>query len=175
MVVLLVGLVGYPLMYTTLSVDGTDTFDALSRTYNYVFQAPWNFLWYSLVAIFYGAVVTFFVIFAGSLSVYMGKWAVSQAPLSQRLHREPDYLFLYAPETFGWKQLFLKGGPIEQAEVTTPDQLSGRVNRRLEDANKPVADQYRSRLLVTEKIGPIWRLTWTGSWTRKLPRPWKPS
>ena len=51
MVVLLVGLVGYPLMYTTLSVDGTDTFDALSRTYNYVFQAPWNFLWYSLVAI----------------------------------------------------------------------------------------------------------------------------
>ncbi len=153
MVVLLIGLVGYPLMYTTLSVDGTDMFDALSRTYNYVFQAPWNFLWYSLVSIFYGAVVTFFVIFAGSLSVYMGKWAVSQAPLSEYTHREPDYLFLYAPETFGWKQLFLKGGPIEQREVTTTDALSGRVTRRLEDANKPAADQYRGRLLVTEKIG----------------------
>jgi len=153
MVVLLIGLVSYPLMYTTLSVEGTDTFDALSRSYNYVFQAPWNFLWYSLVSIFYGAIVTFFVIFAGSLSVYMGKWAVSQAPLSERTHRKPDYLFLYAPETFGWKQLFLKGSQIEQREVPETNLLSGRVTRKLEDVNKPVADQYRGTVLITEKIG----------------------
>ncbi len=153
MVVLLIGLVSYPLMYTTLSVEGTDTFDALSRSYNYVFQAPWNFLWYSLVSILYGAVVTFFVIFVGSLTVYMGKWAVSQAPLSEYTNRKPDYLFIYAPETFGWKQLFLKGSPVEQAEVTDTNAASGRVTRKLVDAKPDVAAEYRTRLYTTEKIG----------------------
>ncbi len=162
MVVLLIGLVGYPLMYTTLSVDGTDTFDALSRTYNYVFQAPWNFLWYSLVAIFYGAVVTFFVIFAGSLTVYMGKWAVSQAPLSERTNRKPDYLFVYAPETFGWKQLFLKGSAIEQAEVADTNLLSGRVTRKLVDVRPDVAAEYRKNMYVTETVGARMASFWLG-------------
>ena len=60
--VLLIGLVGYPLMYATVSAEGSDTFDALSRSYNYVFQSPWNYIWYSLVAILYGAVLVFFVV-----------------------------------------------------------------------------------------------------------------
>ena len=56
MAVFLVGLVGYPLMYTTLSAEGdsSDTFDALSRSINYVYQAPWQYIWYSLVAVVYG-------------------------------------------------------------------------------------------------------------------------
>ena len=60
MAVFLVGLVGYPLMYTTLSAEGdqSDTFDALSRSINYVYQAPWHYIWYWLVAILYGAAVT---------------------------------------------------------------------------------------------------------------------
>ena len=118
-----------------------------------MFQAPWNFLWYSLVSIFYGAIVTFFVIFVGSLTVYMGKWAVSQAPLSEYTNRKPDYLFLYAPETFGWKHLFLKGSPVEQVEVNDTNQASGRVTRKLVDAKPDVAAEYRSRLYTTEKIG----------------------
>ncbi|HVL16257.1 MAG TPA: hypothetical protein VM529_27035, partial [Gemmata sp.] len=52
MAVFLVGLVGYPLMYTTLSAEGdqSDTFDALSRSINYVYQSPWHYIWYWLVA-----------------------------------------------------------------------------------------------------------------------------
>src|SRR5262245_23117366 len=57
---LLVGLVGYPMMYPTISAEGSDTLDALSRSYNYVYQSPWNYIGYSLVAILYGAVVIFF-------------------------------------------------------------------------------------------------------------------
>jgi len=162
MVVLLIGLIGYPLMYTTLSVDGTDTFDALSRTYNYVFQAPWNFLWYSLVSIFYGAVVTFFVIFVGSMTVYMGKWAVSQAPLSEYTNRKPDYLFVYAPETFGWKELFLKGSAIEQTEVRETNPASGRVTRKLADVKPDVAAEYRKNMYLTETIGARMASFWLG-------------
>src|SRR6185503_16604899 len=57
MAVFLVGLVGYPLMYTTLSVEGdaSDTFDALSRAINYVYQAPWHYIWYWFVTVLYGA------------------------------------------------------------------------------------------------------------------------
>ena len=113
MAVFLVGLVGYPLMYTPLSVEGdsSDTFDALSRSINYVYQAPWQYLWYSFVAVVYGAAVTFFVIFFGSLMVYLGKWAVSQAPWNEAANRKPDYLFVYAPESFGWRELLLKDSP----------------------------------------------------------------
>src|SRR5207253_8447687 len=74
MAVILVGLVGWPMMYTTISAEGSDSFDALSRSYSYVYQCPWHYLWYSLVAIAYGAVLVFFVGFMGSLMVYLGQW-----------------------------------------------------------------------------------------------------
>ena len=45
MTVLLAGvLLGWPLMWATISVEGTDSFDALNRTYAYVFQRPLRYL-----------------------------------------------------------------------------------------------------------------------------------
>jgi hypothetical protein len=111
MAVVLVGLVGWPLMYSTVAAEGSDSFDALSRSYSYVYQAPWQYLWYGFLAIVYGIVVVFFVGFMGSLTVYLGKWAVSQAPLAKTMAREPDYLFIWAPTSFHWRELLLKGGP----------------------------------------------------------------
>ena len=114
MAVFLIGLVGYPLMYPTLSAEGdqSDTFDALSRSINYVYQSPWHYIWYWLVAIVYGAAVTFFVLFFTSLTVYVGKWAVEHArPALVWTDRKPDYLFIYAPESFGWRELLTKDSP----------------------------------------------------------------
>src|SRR5262249_55445852 len=105
MALLLVGLVGYPLMYTTLSTEGSDTFDALSRSYNYVYESPWSYLWYAFVAIVYGAVVVFFVVFMSSLMVYLGKWGVAQTPFTEMAHGEPEYLMIYSPKSFGWREL----------------------------------------------------------------------
>ena len=49
MAVLLIGaLVGWPLMWATVSVEGTDAFDALSRSYAYMYHRPWRLLWYAL-------------------------------------------------------------------------------------------------------------------------------
>lgn len=137
MAALLVGLIGYPLMYTTLSVEGSDTFDALSRAYNYVIQSPWHYLWYCFVATVYGAAVTLVVVFIASLSVYLGKWALSQTPWSEATNQRPDYLFINAPESLGWKQILLQGTPFEKVEQPSED---GRryelVNRNPEDAKR---------------------------------------
>jgi hypothetical protein len=129
MALLVVGLVGYPLMYTTLSAEGSDTFDALSRSYNYVYESPWHYIWYGFVSVVYGAVVVFFVVFMSSLMVYLGKWGVSQTPLTQSVNRSPEFLFIYSPTSFGWRELMLKGSPVE----ITPDEAKAGVDK---DGNK---------------------------------------
>jgi hypothetical protein len=113
MAVFLIGLVGYPLMYPTLSAEGdqSDTFDALSRSINYVASSPWHYIWYWIVAVFYGAAVTFFVLFFTSLTVYVGKWAVGLTASAVWSDRKPDYLFIYAPESFGWRELLTRDSP----------------------------------------------------------------
>ena len=78
MAILLIGaLVGWPLMWSTVSVEGTDAFDALSRSYAYVFQRPLRLLWYVLFAGLLAALSMFVVkAFAGA-SIALGDWSVS--------------------------------------------------------------------------------------------------
>lgn len=105
---LLVGLVGYPLMYSTISTEGSDTFDALSRSYNYVYQAPWQYLWNGIVAIAYGMVVVFFVAFMGSMVVYLAKWGLGQGIGTEYFSsRRIENLFIYAPESYDWHNLLV--------------------------------------------------------------------
>jgi len=125
MALLVVGLVGYPLMYTTLSAEGSDTFDALSRSYNYVYESPWSYIWYGFISVCYGVVVVLFVVFMSSLMVYLGKWGVSQTPLTQTTNRSPEFLFIYSPTSFGWRELMLQGSPIE----ITPDKNKAGVTK----------------------------------------------
>jgi hypothetical protein len=153
MAFILIGLVGYPLMYTTISVEGSDTFDALSRAYNYVFQAPWQYLWYSIVSILYGAAVTFVVVVIGCLMVYLGKLAVSQPANIMVQDRRPDFLFIYSPESYGWKELLLKGSPIEQKSGLVAIPNTDLKRPGFVDANKDSADQYRKELTWWNKAG----------------------
>lgn len=111
MAVILVGLVGWPMMYATISTEGSDSFDALSRSYSYVFQCPWHYAWNSAVAIAYGMALVFFVGFMGSFMVYLAKWGVGQTPGAKRFDREPHYLFVYAPVSYQWRELLLQGSP----------------------------------------------------------------
>jgi hypothetical protein len=69
-------LVGWPLMWSTVSVEGTDAFDALSRSYAYVYHRPWRLLWYVLFA-FFLAVVSMFVVKAfASSTIALGNWSI---------------------------------------------------------------------------------------------------
>ncbi len=113
--VVLVGLVGWPLMNATVATEGSDAFDAISRSYSYVYQAPWHYLWYCFVAMCYGAVLVFFVGFMASLVVFLAKWSIGLLPwiYSTNLdwNRDPTYLFLNAPTSFQWRDLLISGSP----------------------------------------------------------------
>jgi hypothetical protein len=52
---------GLNLMYPTIAVEGSDSFDAISRSFSYVYARPWRMLWYTVVAIAYGALTFLFV------------------------------------------------------------------------------------------------------------------
>lgn len=59
---LLIGLVGgFPLMYPTVAVEGSDSFDAISRSFSYLFARPWKAGLYALVAVVYGTITYLFV------------------------------------------------------------------------------------------------------------------
>jgi len=52
---------GFNLMYPTIAVEGSDSFDAISRSFSYVYAKPWRMLFYSAVGLAYGAVTYLFV------------------------------------------------------------------------------------------------------------------
>ena len=59
---LLIGLFGGAgLMYPTIAVEGSDSFDAISRSFSYIFARPWRAGLYTLVATFHGTVCYLFV------------------------------------------------------------------------------------------------------------------
>lgn len=82
MAVLAVGAVGGGgLLWPTIGVEGSDGFDAISRSYAYFFQRPWRLAFYAIVAAIYGAltyvVLRYFVYLVLSLTrffVSLGTW-----------------------------------------------------------------------------------------------------
>ncbi len=62
MAVVLVGLVGgFNLMYPTIAVEGSDSFDAISRSFSYLYARPWRLAFYTAVSIVYGSACYLFV------------------------------------------------------------------------------------------------------------------
>ncbi|HKQ50109.1 MAG TPA: hypothetical protein VJZ71_18680 [Phycisphaerae bacterium] len=64
---------GGSLTFPTVAVEGSDAFDAFSRTYSYIYAKPWRTALYMLVAIGYGAICLLFVKFFVRLML----WAAS--------------------------------------------------------------------------------------------------
>lgn len=77
MAVLLLGAyVGWPLMWATVSVEGTDAFDALSRSYAYTYHRPWRLLWYVVFASFLAVTSMFVVKVFASTAIALGNWSI---------------------------------------------------------------------------------------------------
>jgi hypothetical protein len=77
MAILLLGaLIGWPLMWATISVEGTDAFDAISRSYAYTYQRPWRLLWYVLFVGILAVVSMFVVKVFASTAIALGDWSV---------------------------------------------------------------------------------------------------
>jgi len=76
MTLLLLGLLfGWPLMWGTISTEGTDSFDALSRSYAYVFQRPLHYLFYLAIASLIGWLGWLLVRNFAAGIVWMSYWA----------------------------------------------------------------------------------------------------
>jgi hypothetical protein len=74
--VLLLGLLfGWPLMWSVISAEGTDSFDALSRTYNYLFSRPLYVLFCVVVASAVGILGWLLVSNFAAAVVYLAYWA----------------------------------------------------------------------------------------------------
>ena len=46
---------GFGLLYPTIAVEGHDSFDAISRSFSYVYARRWKMIFYSVVSLVYGA------------------------------------------------------------------------------------------------------------------------
>jgi hypothetical protein len=76
MTLLLVGvLLGWPLMWATISVEGTDSFDALSRTYAYVFQKPLRYAAYIVIAVIIGLLGWIVVENFAAAVIWLARWS----------------------------------------------------------------------------------------------------
>ena len=86
MTILLMGvLLGWPLMWATISVEGTDSFDALNRTYAYVFQRPLRYFFYVIVAALIGWLGWFVVENFAASVIWLASWAASWGAGSARM------------------------------------------------------------------------------------------
>jgi hypothetical protein len=148
----LVGLVSWPLMTTTISTEDEEGFNAFARAYSYLIQAPWHYLWYAAVALAYGAVVVFFVGFMGSLAVYLASWGVNKGTFGVQ-SRNPSFLFVYAPTSFGWRDLLLEGASVQEGGTAVVQE--GQIN--------PEAYQkYVGGLAPWNRIGAVLVSIWLG-------------
>jgi hypothetical protein len=153
----LVGLVGWPFMSVTISTQGgTDIWDAFTRAYSYVYQKPWHFIWYTSVAVVYGAVVVFFIGFMGSLTVYLAKWGVSQTPFVSTAR--PDSLFVYAPTSYHWRDLLLQGATVDHGEPIVGSD--GEINEAAYNKWLGRDGAYNGQFANDAKAHPDDRLNW---------------
>jgi hypothetical protein len=77
MAILLLGLLaGWPLMWATVSVEGTDSFDALSRSFAYTYHRPFRLLWYVLFATFLAVISMFVVKLFAASAIALADWSI---------------------------------------------------------------------------------------------------
>ena len=65
---------GFNLMFPAVAYDGSDCFDAISRSFNYIYARPWRMGFYTATAAVYGAICYTFVRFFAFLMLLTGRW-----------------------------------------------------------------------------------------------------
>jgi hypothetical protein len=83
---------GFNLMFPAIAYDGSDSMDAVSRSFNYVYARPWRMCLYSFAAFIYGAICYCFVRFFAYLlllltyeGLRLGAWLDSARGLSDKV------------------------------------------------------------------------------------------
>lgn len=108
---------GFNLMFPAVAYDGSDCFDAISRSFSYVYSKPWQMGFYTAIAAIYGAICYIFVrlfVFLLLLSTHMflqlGIWVNSSTEEINKLTAiwpKPSFMNLLnlpSLSTFGWSE-----------------------------------------------------------------------
>ncbi|HQY87674.1 MAG TPA: hypothetical protein PK402_03385 [Tepidisphaeraceae bacterium] len=116
---------GFGLMYPTIAVEGSDSFDAISRSFSYVFARPWKMTMYSLVGLMHAAITYLFLRFMlfltlGLLHFFLIAWTNDRGPDGttslvnvftgppsfEQLTSAPDRFALTSAESTAWWGLY---------------------------------------------------------------------
>ncbi len=103
MALVLLGMVGgFNLMYPTVAVEGSDSFDAISRSFSYLYARPWRLAFYTIVSIVYGAATYIFVHLFVYLILVLTHKAVGIGVFASGLSTAPLWTSLWpSPSTSG--------------------------------------------------------------------------
>lgn len=103
MALVLLGLIGgFNLMYPTVAVEGSDSFDAISRSFSYLYARPWRLGFYTIVSVIYGAASYLFVRFFISVMLVLTHWFAGLAIFSSADSSMPLWVSLWpSPSTAG--------------------------------------------------------------------------
>lgn len=109
-VVAVLAYLGWPIMYATISTEGSDSFDAISRSLAYVRQRPAHYFFYFLVSVLYGILVTFVVVFVVTFVVYAAAWGVGSVEDQFAWYYKKEAppvrsMFIYAPTSYHWRDI----------------------------------------------------------------------
>lgn len=111
--------IGWPLMFAAVSAEASESFDAVSRVFSYLFGRFWHYLFYIVVAVFYGAVLTTIVVSCAFLAVHLSQYAVMLTGNDDSLRA----FFANAPTAGGWRNTF--GPSPDAAEAGFTDGIAG--------------------------------------------------
>jgi len=110
-VVLIGAIAGFNLMFPAVAYDGSDCFDAISRSFSYIYAKPWRMVFYTAIAAVYGAFCYTFVRFFAFLllwvthrSLQLGVWGNDKLTA---IWAEPHLRDLLVPPDWGalnWPQ-----------------------------------------------------------------------
>jgi hypothetical protein len=75
-VVLIGAFAGFNLMFPAVAYDGSDCFDAISRSFSYVYAKPWRMGFYTAIGAIYGAICYTFVRFFAFLLLWITHWSL---------------------------------------------------------------------------------------------------
>lgn len=101
---------GFNLMFPAIVYDGSDCFDALSRSFSYVYSKPWRMGFYTAIAAVYGAACYMFVRFFTFLLLWITRWflqvCIRTENSSHRVNKLtaiwPEPSFMYLRGLPGW-------------------------------------------------------------------------
>ncbi len=97
--IVLIGTVaGFNLMFPAVAYDGSDCFDAISRSFSYVYSKPWRMGFYTAIAAVYGAICYTFVRFFTFLLLLVTRWFLQLGIWAKNSSNEVNKLTALWPE-----------------------------------------------------------------------------